>query len=151
VPNIVKKLFTQQDLKQISDAIADAERSTSGEIRLEIRQRRARKERRASVEQLARREFQKLGMARTKERNGVLLFLLLEDRELQILADDGVHQKVGGEPWQHIADAMISRFSKREFRDGLIEAVRSVGSLLAQHFPHKPDDTNELPNEVRLS
>jgi uncharacterized membrane protein len=150
VGNLVKTLLTQQDLKEIADAIVKAEHLTSGEIRVEIRQRRSRRERSMSIEELARRQFHHLGMTQTKERNGVLLFLLLEDRELHILGDEGIHSKAGPETWQQIADGMISWFSKRKFREGLIEAVHEVGDLLAQHFPRRPDDTNELANEVRI-
>lgn len=150
MPNLVKRLLTQHDLKEIADAIVKAEQSTSGEIRVDVRQRRSRKERSANIEELARREFHHLGMTHTKERNGVLLFLLLEDRELYILADESIHKKIEARAWQEIADGMASRFSKREFREGLIDAVSAVGGILAQHFPRQPGDTNELRNEVRV-
>jgi len=148
VANLVKQIMTQQDLNAIADAIAKVEKQTSGEIRVAVRQRRHRKERSLSVEELARREFHHLGMTKTKHRNGVLLFVLLEHRELFVLADEQIHGKVDAQTWQHIADNTASRFSRKEFRDGLIDAVTQVGGILAQHFPHEKRDRDELPDEV---
>jgi len=150
VANLVKQVLSKQDLNEIADAIAKAEKLTSGEIRVAVRQRRQRKERSQSVEELARREFHQLGMTKTKHRNGVLLFVLLEHRELFVLADEQIHGRVEAHAWQHIADRTASKFSKKEFRDGLIDAVKEVGGILAQHFPHEKDDRDELPNAVEV-
>jgi len=151
VANLVKQVLSKQDLNAIADAIARAEKQTSGEIRVALRQRRHRKERSLSVEELARREFHHLGMTKTKHRNGVLLFVLLEHRELFVLADDQIHGKVDAQTWQRIASSTASRFSKKEYRDGLIDAVTEVGGILAQHFPYEKGDRNELRNQVDVS
>lgn len=149
--NLVKKFLSKQDLKDVADAIAESEKHTSGEIRVGIRQKRSRKERSHSVEQLARREFVHLGMMRTEQRTGVLIFILLEAREFFILADEHINQKVQAGTWQSIAEAMSASFAKNEFRQGLLTAVRSVGGQLSMHFPVLPGDTNELSNEVSVS
>lgn len=143
--NLVKPLLNSQDLAAIGDAVAAAERQTGGEIRVEIRQRRARAERPLSIEQIARREFEALGMTNTLDRTGVLLFLLLEDREFCIFADEGIHVRVEADTWTRIATSMADRFGRRQFRDGLLDALRDVADVLRRHVPRRADDRNELP------
>ena len=103
------------------------------------------------MEQLARHEFVHLGMMKTKERTGILIFILLESKEFFILADEHINQEVAPRSWDSIARAMAARFAKKEFRLGLLDSVRSVGDHLAEHFPAKPGDKNELSNEVDIS
>lgn len=149
--NLVKRFLSKQDLKDIADAISAAEQHTSGEIRVAVRQKRAKKEKDMTVEQLARHEFVHLGMARTDNRTGILIFILLDSREFYILADEHIHKKVAEGTWHTIAAAMSSHFTKKEFRHGVLAAVRSVGDQLAEHFPAKPGGKNELPNNVVVS
>jgi uncharacterized membrane protein len=151
VPNLVKNFLSKQDLKEITKAIAEAEKHTSGEIRVSVRQKRSKKERSLSVEQLARHEFVHLGMMKTDERTGILIFILLDAREFFILADEHINQKVEQDTWKKIADAMSMSFAKKEFLQGLVSAVRSVGEHLAKHFPPSAKNKNELPDKVELS
>jgi len=151
VANLVKNFLTKQDLKDIADAIGAQEKRTSGEIRVAVRQKRARKEKSLSVEQLARHEFVHLGMVKTKERTGILIFILLEAREFFILADEHINAKVPPDTWKSVAQAMGSSFARKEFRQGLLTAIQSVGDHLVSHFPVREGDTNELPNSVDIS
>ena len=146
----VKKLFSQKDLKTIADAIGEAEKNTSGEIRVSVRQKRGWRERKLSIEQLAHKEFYTLGMTKTHERTGILIFLLLQDRRFHIFADEGIHAKVEEGTWEKIASEMSEHFSQQKFRDGVIHGVQSVGAVLAKYFPPRPGDTNELSNEVNI-
>jgi uncharacterized membrane protein len=147
----IKKILSKDDLQAISAAIAQAESSTSGEIRVSVRERRSRKEKDISVEQLARREFESLGMAKTRDRTGVLLYFLIEARQFSIFADEGIHAKVQDGTWQRIADSMSEHFSRQNFRQGIIQGIQAIGKILSDHFPRKSDDTNELPNQVRVT
>jgi uncharacterized membrane protein len=151
VANLVKSFLSKQDLKGIAEAIKEAEQRTSGEIRVGIRQKRATKDKLLSVEQLARKEFVHLGMMKTKERTGILIFILLDSKEFYILADEHINQKVAPRSWDSVAEAMAAKFAKKEFLQGLLDAVRSVGEHLATHFPAKPGDKNELSDEVDIS
>jgi uncharacterized membrane protein len=151
VANLVKGFLSKQDLKDIADAIAEQEKRTSGEIRVAVRQKRSRKERSMTVEQLARHEFVHLGMMKTKERTGILIFILLEAREFFILADEHINEKVGPDTWRLVAQAMAGAFANKEYRKGLLDTVRSVADHLTRHFPVRPGDTNELPNAVDVS
>jgi uncharacterized membrane protein len=147
----IKKLLSKQELDEIAAAIKNAETRTSGEIRVAIRQRRSRQEKGLSVEQVARREFVHLGMRNTEQRTGILIFVLVEAREFFILADEHINGKVAPASWNSAADAMAARFRGKEFKQGLLEAVQTVGDHLAVHFPPSPGDKNELSNEVELS
>lgn len=151
MPNLVKKFLSKKELDEIAGAIAEAEKRTSGEIRVSIRQKRSRKERSLSVEQLARHEFVHLGMMKTEQRTGILIFILLDAREFFILADEHINQKVEPDTWKKIADSMATRFAKKEFLLGLLMTVRSVGDHLAKHFPPAADNRNELPDKVEIS
>jgi uncharacterized membrane protein len=148
--NLVKKLFTKEDLAVIATAIDGTEKTTAGEIRVSLRQKRRLRERKFTIEEMARREFKLLGMAKTKDRTGVLIFLLLEDKKFFILADEGIHKKVEDGAWTKIAAEMSVHFSQNNFRHGIIHGVQAVGETLSKYFPRKSDDTNELPNEVTV-
>ena len=149
--NLVKSFLSKQDLNDVADAIKEAEKRTAGEIRVAIRQKRSKKEKAFSVEQLARNEFVHLGMMKTKERTGILVFMLLESKEFFILADEHINEKVAPRTWDSVAEAMSKQFARKEFRYGLLDAVRAVGDHLAMHFPVKQGDKNELSNKVDIS
>ncbi len=146
----VKKLLAENDLHAIARFIGEQEKMTSGQIRVSIRQRRARKERGLSIEDLARKEFHALGMTKTSEHTGILIFLLLEDKKFHILADEGIHRKVDEGTWQTIANEMARHFSEQKFREGIFHGVRAVAAELGKHYPHKPGDKNELSNTVHI-
>ncbi len=116
--NLVKSFLSKQDLKEIAAAIAEAEKHTSGEIRVSIRQKRSRKERSHSVEQLARHEFVHLGMMKTEERTGILIFILLDAREFHILADEHINQKVEPDTWKKVSETMSASFGRKELPQG---------------------------------
>ena len=143
-------MFTKEDLAAIASAIGEAEKTTAGEIRVSIRQKRKWREKKRTIEEIARQEFHVLGMTKTKDRTGILIFLLLEDKKFFILADDGIHTKVKDGSWDKIAGEMSDHFSQKNFRLGILHGVKSVGAELAKYFPRKYDDTNELPNDVRV-
>ena len=149
--NLVKKYFSKQDLEAITGSIRSVEQGTAGEVRVEIRQRKHARERAMSVEQIARREFVDLGMMKTRDRTGVLIFLLLEERQFCILADEGIHALVGQDPWTHIAAEMGRSFKEASFVEGVQYAVREVGKILQTHVPRRKDDTNELSDTVGVS
>ncbi len=148
--NHVKKLLPESDLHAIARYIAEQEQQTSGQIRVSIRQNRKRNERGLSVEDLARKEFHALGMTKTAERSGVLIFLLLQDRKFHILADTGIHAKVGEGTWDRIAGEMSRHFSGQKFKEGILHGVKSVAAELGRHFPSKPGGRNELPDTVSV-
>ena len=150
-PGWTRALFSDADLEAIAAAVASAERETSGEIRVHL-ERRLPRRRGEAPDALARATevFTRLGMDATAERNGVLLYLAVEDRKLAIAGDAGVHARVGDEYWQRVRDAMVERLRRGEPRDAALHAVADVGEVLRRFFPRRPDDRDELSNRVSL-
>jgi uncharacterized membrane protein len=145
---LVYNYFTDDDFLRISGTISKAEKTTSGEIRVAIKEKKHLLEWKKNIRQLAEKEFFKLGMDRTRDKTGILLYLLLRDRQFYILADSGIHEKVGDETWNKIRDEIQHRLGSGKFRDGILWGIERVGLVLSEHFPIKPDDTNEISNEV---
>jgi uncharacterized membrane protein len=134
------KQFRHDD---IVAAIREAERKTSGEIRVFVSHKKI-----ADPIAAAQAAFVKMGMTKTAERNSVLIFVAPKTRKFAVVGDEGVHKCCGAEFWQAMAAEMASSFKKSEFTQGIVQGVRKAGELLAQHFPRRPDDRNELPDRV---
>jgi uncharacterized membrane protein len=92
--------------------------------------------------------FERLGMTKTAERNGVLLFVAPRSRNFAILGDSGIDEKCGPGFWDAIARGMAERFRNAEFAAGIVDAVRAAGRALGEHFPRAADDVNELPDDI---
>ena len=138
-----RRLMRLIDTDRVARAIATSEQLTSGEIRVSLARFFWGDPRRA-----AERAFARLGMANTRERNGVLIFLVPARRRFVILGDEGIHAHVGAEFWEQVAAAMSAKFRAGDFTAGLEAGIREVGERLAAHFPRQSDDRDELPNEV---
>lgn len=136
-------LMKKLDVARIEKALEAAELRTSGEIRVSVAPLFW-----GSLEVAADRAFTRLGMTNTRERNGVLFFVVPARRRFVVLGDEGIHQKVGQDFWNAIADAMSAKFRTGDFTGGLEDGIHTVGEKLATHFPRRPDDVNELPNTV---
>jgi uncharacterized membrane protein len=141
-------ILTREELWKLADVIAEEEEKSSGEIRVTLHKSRTWREKKKDIQELAIREFERLHMHKTQSRNGVLLYLIVSDREFQILADEGINRLAGEEAWKRIAGEMGNYFHKGEFFEGLTKAVREVGAILASHFPPRARNVNELPNEI---
>jgi uncharacterized membrane protein len=152
-PRWTRTLFSDADLEAIATAVAGAERETSAEIRVHLERRLPRPRGAPAPDALARATevFTRLEMHATAERNGVLIYLAVEDRKLAIAGDHGMHTRVGDEYWLRIRDAMVERLRRGEPRDAVLHAVTEVGGVLRRLFPRKPDDRNELSDEVSFS
>lgn len=101
-----------------------------------------------AVRRRAEREFAELGIGKTAGSTGVLLFLSQAERRAVVLADRGIHEKVPPETWERELDAILAGIREGHPADGLERAVDDVGRLLAEHFPRRGDDVNELPDDV---
>ena len=138
-----KDFISRLDDARILEAISAAEQRSSGEIRIFISGRRV-----PDALAAAQVQFARLGMQKTRERNGVLLYFAPVSQQFAIVGDAGVHEKCGDTFWQAIADDMTRLLKNGQFSDAAIEAISRVGDLLARHFPRRPEDQNELPNRV---
>lgn len=135
--------IAQLDHPRLEAAIAAAEARTSGEIRVVVHRRAI-----DDAVSFAQAEFLRLGMAKTRERNAVLLFVAPVSQAFAIIGDEGVHQKCGQTFWSELAAAMQDSFRRADYTGALVEGIERAGQLLAEHFPRRPDDTNELPDGV---
>lgn len=138
-----RKFFTRQQLDDIKLSIESAELETSGEIRVHIEEVC-----KGDVLDRAAYLFQKLGMAKTQLRNGVMIYVAIKDRKFAIIGDAGINEKVPSDFWDNAKNIMLNDFKEGLFTEGLCKAVLLAGEQLKQHFPHQEDDKNELPDEV---
>ena len=138
-----KEFLRKLERDRIAKAIATAEATTSGEIRVFIQRGNV-----ADAVSSARDQFERLGMAQTRERNAVLIFVAPRAQKFAVIGDRGVYEKCGEPFWEALTQAMRPHFQAQRFTDAIVHAVREAGSLLKQHFPRRPDDRNELPNAV---
>lgn len=131
------------DHDRVTAAIRAAELRTSGEIRVVL----ARHEVENPVA-AAQGHFERLGMTRTAERNGVLVFIAPRSRNFAVIGDTGIHEKCGDGFWTDLAAAMTDHFKRGDFTGGLVHGIERAGELLAGHFPHQANDRNELPDDI---
>ena len=138
-----KEFLGKENEKLIVEAIARAEANTSGEIRVHI-------ESKCKGEVLDRAAwlFKKLGMQATAARNGVLIYLSVNDRKFAIIGDSGINKVVPIGFWDEIKAIMVSHFKQGEFAIGLVKGIEMSGHQLKQYFPHQADDVNELSDEI---
>jgi uncharacterized membrane protein len=132
------------EVDRVEEAVRAAERSTSGEIRVAL----ARFYFWGDARRAAERAFARLHMERTRQRNGVLIFIAPRQRALAIVGDRGIHERVGDAFWRAIVAATADAFHAGELTAGLVRAVEAVGQALATHFPPVATDVNELPDSV---
>jgi len=140
----VRSLLSEEQEQALVDAISQAELHTSGEIRIHLEKSTGN----SSAEQRAKQWFGKLEMHKTAEKNGVLFYLAIQDRQLALWAGEGINKKVTADFWQEIIDLMISKFKEGHFSEGLIDGVEKTGKALGEFFPRKDDDVDELSNEI---
>ncbi len=137
----IRKLI---DAEAVKAAIAEAEAQTSGEIRVSVSTFFW-----GNIRRTAERAFERMGMCGTKDRNGVLFFIVPSRKTFVVLGDSGIHDKVGQEFWDAVAAAVSERFAKGDFTGGLVHGITEAGRQLAAHFPHQGErDANELSDDV---
>lgn len=143
----VKKpsIFTTEQQEKIVEAIQQAEKRTSGEIRIFIENRCK------YIDPLDRAVelFHTLKMDATAERNAVLVYMAVKDHQLAIFADQGIHTKTGSDFWKKEVQLMITHFHREDYAAGIVKVVNEIGQALFEHFPYEEDvDKNELPDNI---
>ena len=136
-------VFGPAEELRIENAIAQAELQTSGEIRVHIDNKC-----KENVLDRAAFLFEELEMHQTELRNGVLIYLAIQDKKLAIIGDAGINSKVQKDFWNEIKTQMIHDCREERFVDAIVSAVLSTGEQLTSHFPYQKDDQNELPNQI---
>jgi len=143
-----RRIFTPKVLARIEQAIKAGEATHSGQIRFVVEgaldgaplfRNQAARERALDI-------FSQLRIWDTEHNNGVLIYLLLADRDIEIVADRGINGKVGTEGWEKICTVLEREFRAGLFEHGVIKGIQEVSRVLAQHFPKEPGGKNELPD-----
>jgi len=140
-----KIVFSKEDRKRLVEAIRQAEKNTSGEIRVHLDNK--------CPEELMDRAafiFEELKMHKTKLRNGVLFYLAIEDRLFAILGDAGINQKVPEGFWDEIKHEMLVLLKNNDPVGALEKGILMAGEQLKAHFPYQSDDVNELSDEISI-
>jgi uncharacterized membrane protein len=142
-PKWVRAILSADDLEAVARAVAEAERHTSAEVRVHFDHSCD-----GDALQQAIKVFERLGMHKTADRNGVLVYISVTDRKLAVIGDKGIHERVGEAYWQGLVAAIRERMRQQQSRDGLIHAIAEAARELARHFPRGPGDKNELSDDV---
>lgn len=136
-------ILNREEDRRVVEAIKQAERNTSGEIKVHIENRC-----KGDVEERSLIVFNKLKLNETKLRNGVLIYLAVRDHKFAILGDEGINNVVGQGFWNDVKDLMLSHFKENRFADGLEQGIQRCGEKLKTYFPYQSDDINEIPDEI---
>lgn len=147
-----RKAFPRATLDAIQHEIVAQERTHRGQMVLvvEAELTSAQLWRELGSRERAREVFAAHGVWNTEENNGVLIYLLLADRRVEIVADRGIEAKVARDEWQSICRMMEHHFRDARFEEGAVAGVRAVSQLLARHFPARAHAANELPDRPLL-
>lgn len=139
----VEEFLTAQEEQEIVDAILEAEKNTSGEIRVHIESHT-----RLNHDERAKEVFHTLKMDNTREENGVLIYIAVNDKKFAIYGDRGIDRAVSDNFWETSKNTIQEQFVKGNFKQGIVEGILKAGEELNSHFPWKPTDTNQLSDEV---
>lgn len=136
--------LTKAEENEIVEAIREAERKTSGEIRVHLEGTT----KGMDIFDRAMEVFHLLKMDNTKQDNGVLIYVAVEDRNFVIYGDKGINQVVPDDFWESTKNLMVSHFKKGHYKQGLVDGVLKAGEQLAKHFPWDDGDINELSDQI---
>ena len=139
------EFFSAEEKKRVVEAIQSAELTTSGEVRVYIESRCR------FVDPLDRAAelFWSLKMDHTQDHNAILVYVAVRDHQFAVLADKGIHEKVGNEFWNKEVEAMKRHFKQQHYAEAIIQVVKDVGAALQFHFPfNRETDKNELPDDI---
>jgi uncharacterized membrane protein len=136
-------VFTEEEQQRIQQAVAEAEKNTSGEVRVCM-------DKTCSDDPLDRavKYFAQLEMHKTKLRNGVLIYVATVDRKFAIIGDVGINSVVPADFWDGTKEEMLNHFKYGNLVEGIITGVKKAGGQLKKYFPYMLNDENELPDDI---
>lgn len=149
----VADFLTSEEEQAVIEAIRTAEKNTSGEIRVHLESKSVsqdNKEEAMDAFDRATDVFEMLKMQNTQERNGVLIYVAIDDRTLVIMGDEGINNVVPPNFWESTKDIIIDHFRKGEMKEGLVNGILKAGEQLKKHFPYKKGGDNQLPDEISV-
>ncbi|WP_103327516.1 TPM domain-containing protein [Bacteroidetes bacterium endosymbiont of Geopemphigus sp.] len=134
--------------EKIVHAIKEAERNTSGQIRVHIQEY---SKKGISDLKAAKRVFVKLNMTNTNLRNGVLFHVATDRKSISIIGDKGIYRSVPKDFWEDVKETILSHFKKEAYAEGLGRGIYMAGQALKEYFPYQEDTINELPDQISKS
>ncbi len=129
---------------RIVQAIREAEGKTSGEVRVYVERGNLN----GDALPAAQKKFDELGMHKTRDRNGVLIYVAPRAHKFAVVGDQAIHEKCGDALWQGVVAKMRDHFKNERFSEAIVDAIRDLGLVLAERFPRKGDDRNEMSDSV---
>lgn len=139
----IEEFLSEEDEKEVVAAIQKAEKKTSGEIRVHIE-----KTSNGDIWDRAMEVFHLLKMDNTKQDNGVLIYVAIEDKNFIIYGDKGINEVVPSDFWESTKDEIVAEFKKGNFKQGLVNGILKAGEQLQKHFPWSEGNTNELSDKI---
>jgi uncharacterized membrane protein len=139
-----KEFLSKLQHDRIVQAIGEVEAKTSAQIRVYIQRGKLNGDPLVA----AQKKFQRLGMHKTSERNGVLIFVAPRVRKFAVVGDQAIHEKCGEPYWQRVVELMREHFRNERFSDAIVDAVRDIGQVLSTHFPRRSIASDRLTDEV---
>lgn len=140
-----KEFFSIEENEMIVQAIRDAEKQTSGEVRVFVESHC----RFMDALDRAKEIFTRLQMENTALRNGVIFYVAIKDKQLAVFADSGIHSATGQQYWEDVVSHILSLFNNESYAVGIKECISKIGEALKNHFPYDENtDKNELPDEI---
>jgi uncharacterized membrane protein len=140
----VEDFLSAKEEEEVVEAIRMAEKATSGEIRVHIEKSHGE----LDIFDRAMEVFHLLKMDNTKQENGVLIYVAIENRNFVIYGDKGINEVVPNDFWESTKDAIVAQFKGGNYKQGLIDGILKAGEQLNKHFPWNEDNTNELSNTI---
>ena len=138
------EFFSPEQKELMLEAVRSAEHATSGEVRVFIESHCQY----VNAVDRAQEVFHALKMEATRERNAVLLYVAMRDKQLALWGDTGIHEKVGDDYWKAQVKEILHHFKKDNYAQGIATIVREIGTMLGRFFPHVDGAKNELPDDI---
>lgn len=139
------RYFSPEESELVVQAVREAERQTSGEVRVFVESRCNYVDPIHRAAEL----FFGLKMEMTDQRNAVLVYLAMRDHQFAVFADEGIYREMGADYWNAEAAKMLDAFKKESYAEGLVTVVKDIGEALKTHFPYdRLQDKNELPDDI---
>jgi uncharacterized membrane protein len=142
----IKTFFSEEEKATIIKAIQAAEKNTSGEIRLHLENKCSR-----DPTHRAKEVFGNLKMNQTAQRNGVLLYISVQDHQVAIWGDESINYHVGQAFWEDEINVIVTHFKTGKYAEGVCKAIEQIGENLKKYFPYDKDDKNELSDEISMN
>ncbi|MBN8584532.1 MAG: TPM domain-containing protein [Ignavibacteria bacterium] len=149
----INNYFSEEELKDIQSAADAVERNTVGEIVLSFRNKKTLIEKLYSNHELALKDFERLEVYKTRERTGVLIFLIFEEHYFDIIADEGIFAKIPDDTWNEMEERLKEEFRNKNYSTGVLALIKEMGTVLSREFPTRAgaDNDDELHNEIVIN